>query len=762
MRTSTSFCLIGIVLLALLLMAFGSTPAAAFPSVTTAQKSLRAWATGPIVSGDFNGDGLGDLAQLDTQNDRIYVYYQVPTKGLPYDPQRTFSISSPRKAVTTDLNLDGKDELVVMGDDIITVLDGGGTIMMTLPTPGIVDLAVDAAEGNKYPDLAFLNSTGVGIWLGPGGGSIIDGEPDSFLSAPGFVILSLVDLRGDGIEDVVVLGSNGLTVLRRDSLTPPFKTRSYSVFDADEYNMDSGDFNYDGREDVIVFLSNSTSKNGVVQVWTQSTSGNLSLNQTLSGEFTAIGAVSDLGGGSRFDLVALDYGARLQIFLQPRAGLFLSTPSSTLTASSAQDASMASGKFDDDPWDDIALYQRSSSSILIFLQEDLPPILTSPIPSTFHFNQNSVGSKLIDLRDFFSDDHGKLFFSVVYQEKPGLVQAEMDPDGYHLTFKAQSNWYGSARFSVAASDGQEGHRTVVSNNFTVIVNAIPEIISSSPQSIQAGSMVRFQVVAYDAYPAGDKISFTLLDAPEGMLIDPSTGLITWKPAKADHGDHRVIAVARDSYGGVSRPKSLVFSVVFRDDAIPPEAYTAAAAAGILSAGGLAIFLNENWRYTFLIPFLPLYTKLRRERVLDHFIRGQIYGYIMANPGEHYNAIKEALGLTNGSLAHHLRTLEREEFVKSKRFGLYRRFYPSYMQLPDENFFHMNDVQRMIVEIIKNSPGISQKEIADRLNVTPPTINYHINILHRNSLVSVVKRGRMTHCFVASTFQDGSRGVANRA
>src|SRR3989337_1625765 len=151
---------------------------------------------------------------------------------------------------------------------------------------------------------------------------------------------------------------------------------------------------------------------------------------------------------------------------------------------------------------------------------------------------------------------------------------------------------------------------------------------------------------------------------------------------------------------------------------PPTALLAvgiaATSAALVAAAAL---INENAKYLFLLFFVPLYSKIKRERVLDHFVRGQIFGYIQANPGEHYNAIKDALGLTNGSLAHHPRTPQREQFGTSRRFGLYRRFYPMHYRIPDQEVVQPNEVQRTILDVIRQSPGITQKAIATRLSLT---------------------------------------------
>ena len=141
--------------------------------------------------------------------------------------------------------------------------------------------------------------------------------------------------------------------------------------------------------------------------------------------------------------------------------------------------------------------------------------------------------------------------------------------------------------------------------------------------------------------------------------------------------------------------------------------------------------------------------------MDHFVRGQVYGYIKANPGEHYNSIKKALALKNGTLVYHLKTLEREEFIKSVTDGRFKRFYPMEMKVPepsDELVLHMNHIQHEILKIIRENPGITQKEIAGRIGLSTPTVHYHINIMMSARVINVKRVGRETRCFVEDVAQ----------
>ncbi len=156
--------------------------------------------------------------------------------------------------------------------------------------------------------------------------------------------------------------------------------------------------------------------------------------------------------------------------------------------------------------------------------------------------------------------------------------------------------------------------------------------------------------------------------------------------------------------------------------------------------------TEVGRYALWAALLlPLYTKLMKDRVLDHYLRGKIHGYIIANPGEHYNAIKDQLDVTNGALSYHLRVLEREGYIRSRMDGMYKRFYPSEMKLP-RTTRQISSFQEVILTIVKNNQGLSQKDIAKRIGVSSQVINYHIKLLEDSGLIKVDRSRRKSRVY----------------
>jgi predicted transcriptional regulator len=176
-------------------------------------------------------------------------------------------------------------------------------------------------------------------------------------------------------------------------------------------------------------------------------------------------------------------------------------------------------------------------------------------------------------------------------------------------------------------------------------------------------------------------------------------------------------------------------------------YTALGAtiAGSVILAGVVVAGTEWGLYALLALILPLYVRIKGEKILDNFIRGKIYGYIIANPGDHYNSIRTALKLKNGALAYHLKALEREELVKSQTDGKFKRFYPYEMSVP-KRATKLTTMRENIVEQIKERPGITQNEISEKMGVSHQAISYHLRTLVQLGAVEVEKKGRANHCY----------------
>jgi len=143
---------------------------------------------------------------------------------------------------------------------------------------------------------------------------------------------------------------------------------------------------------------------------------------------------------------------------------------------------------------------------------------------------------------------------------------------------------------------------------------------------------------------------------------------------------------------------------------------------------LFITITEVGKISFFNAIAPFFTKHKKKRNYEHgFIKGSVRGVIYANPGENYSSIKKTLELPNGTLTYYLKALEKEGMIRSERDGFLKRFYPTKGMLSAE-VFELTDIQKDIHEIIKKNPGIYQKDIQSKLDISQQRLNYHIKLM----------------------------------
>ncbi len=89
-------------------------------------------------------------------------------------------------------------------------------------------------------------------------------------------------------------------------------------------------------------------------------------------------------------------------------------------------------------------------------------------------------------------------------------------------------------------------------------NNPPTITSTAIEQASVGQLYQYQVVATDP-DVGDVLRYALPVKPEGMTIDPTTGLIGWTPTPAQVGEHDVRVEVSDQ-GGLSAAQAFKITV----------------------------------------------------------------------------------------------------------------------------------------------------------------------------------------------------------
>ncbi|PTY01377.1 hypothetical protein DB346_13195, partial [Verrucomicrobia bacterium LW23] len=149
---------------------------------------------------------------------------------------------------------------------------------------------------------------------------------------------------------------------------------------------------------------------------------------------------------------------------------------------------------------------------------------------------------------------------------PGLGDGSVVPLPYGVSLspiRGTLRWVpsteqmGVRHFAVDVTDQQGG---LVRHEWDVRVqgaNQPPMFISTPVTEAAVATAYTYPVQVTD--PEGDSVRFSLTGViPQGMVISPTTGIITWKPATASATPQMITVRADDGFGGVSEQ---IFGVV---------------------------------------------------------------------------------------------------------------------------------------------------------------------------------------------------------
>jgi len=143
-------------------------------------------------------------------------------------------------------------------------------------------------------------------------------------------------------------------------------------------------------------------------------------------------------------------------------------------------------------------------------------------------------------------------------------------------------------------------------------------------------------------------------------------------------------------------------------------------------------------FIVLMVGIGIYSKIRKDRLMDHETRQRIVDYLRNNPGAYYSQMRKDMGLAHGVLTHHLNMLEQQELLFSKQDRSYRRFYLDGMHRKGPIVVGK---QKDVLDMVRRYPGSSQSEIGRRLDMGRMIVSYHINQLEELGLIFKIKHGR---------------------
>jgi YD repeat-containing protein len=593
---------------------------------------------------DFDQDDHLDLVQHGL--DETLSIRRGKGDGTFAEPQRVGTHGQGDILTFADFDNDGHlDMATVMGN--AGSYNNGDVVFFYGTRNGLVDqLAVDL-DGDGNDEILAVNEANDRLKIFVGDNLDRLNRRVDLLSGRAPQAVATGDLNGDGRPEIITANRAGRSIsVFSGSLASGYTSTDILVGSA-PIDVLTRDINVDGHTDVLVLDDVANA----VWVLTGSASGVLSTPVAIAlgdkpGKFT----VADATGDGQLDaVITLPDSNRLMILrgigFQPVAA-----PIYISLTSSPSDIQVTDLNADGNP--DLATTLPNSNVL---------SVLYGRGNNQFARAQNiSVGDKPTRVTLADTDEDGRMDLivansgdntaSVIYNRfDPNEVYRydsdAIDPDNDTLTYSivdgpggliinsqtgallwaASPDQVGEHTVTLAANDGRGG---IATQSFKINVqpardNALPLIATEPNTKIGAGETFTYQATALDN--DRDTLRYSLIDAPPGATIDPTTGKVAWD-ARADralsfapHGINSQGRVEIESHPSL-RPASLTAEGWYNFTSLPASnqrtniiyhgtGATGGTSYGLYNFGNAFLRLELDYpaptnRFTYSIPFVP--------------------------------------------------------------------------------------------------------------------------------------------------------------
>jgi len=484
---------------------------------TTADLTIKPsdadWYFGTYAAGvgDLNGDGCSDIAVMNNENE-AWIYFG----GKPMDTMRDVKLVAEHDydefgyamASAGDLNKDGYGDLLIGAFGYNASLLYGKTYLYW--------------GGKDFRDVPAMNWTGAN-------------EGDRL----GIAVAGIGDFNGDGFGDIV-LGENG--VAHGDKQFSGAALLELWVM---------------GIKDPEVRLKETSARLWNYTGYFKGNGPMADMSASLNSALPSVGTSFKDGYGNKFTNITFNVSAK-------RAG-----PFALRNIGVSYDLNASMPDFAAEITEYLAGHQPDQSGLVkvpikvtvtpggdvklsgLKIVVDMPP--TATVPTGLRLAEGSVNNTFLDLYTVFKDDIDPpqdLTLSIINATNDSYVKSTVS-GGHWLALDASTgsadvNWTGWVYLRLTAKD--KGGQTSKVAILAVEVYNMPDapVFTSAPLlEASAGKAFVYTAKAVD----GDKdqtVTYSITGSvKKGLSIDPTTGVVTWKPKPTDPKTVSIDIVASD-------------------------------------------------------------------------------------------------------------------------------------------------------------------------------------------------------------------------
>lgn len=235
-------------------------------------------------------------------------------------------------------------------------------------------------------------------------------------------------------------------------------------------------------------------------------------------------------------------------------------------------------------------------------------------------------------------------------------------------------------------------------------------------------------------------------------LPPTTGQVHIElgpgpePAKRSSTGHVVLQQQAAASPAPSSP--VLGEIAFQ--LAPAAAFTALAAIHVEPT-------LRGWRRLIPVaPWLPLYSRIARDDVLDHSTRSEVYELLKQTPGLSLQAIAEELDVSRSTVRHHVRVLEDNDLLAHTSRGRCRLHYPVGREAEAlRRHLLANPTRAKVAETVSEG-ACSLSEIAEAIDANAGAVHFHLEKLCDAGLVERRENGSVTYEAATQALEDGVR------